>query len=210
MELHALTGDSASGVAPQALTEMLGDSRALQRWKRAPRLKILASVMRYRPGGTVEYVATPQQLSEADLAELASDLTDALRALTADTFEHFESINKVAAPPGTVVTVSEPGFIIVGRFDGVREAANTLGLGGRKARKDGTITAGAIILDSEFDRTSDKRRLLRTHELGHALGYNHVRSRASIMNPHIGSEMNDFDREAALIAFRGPAVVASR
>jgi hypothetical protein len=66
------------------------------------------------------------------------------------------------------------------------------------------------MLDDDFDRTSDRRRLLRTHELGHALGYNHVKSRASIMNPGIGSEPNAFDHQAALIAFRSPALFASR
>ena len=86
----------------------------------------------------------------------------------------------------------------------------TLGFGGRRTRKDGTISAGAILLDSEFDRTSAKRRLLRTHELGHALGYNHVHARASIMNPQIGAEPNEFDRAAATIAFRAPTVFAAR
>jgi predicted Zn-dependent protease len=46
------------------------------------------------------------------------------------------------------------------------------------------------------------RRLLRIHELGHALGYNHVKSRRSIMNPTLGSEPTDFDRRAAMVAFR--------
>ena len=85
----------------------------------------------------------------------------------------------------------------------------TLGFGGRRTRTDGTVTAGAILLDNEFDRSDAKRRLLRTHELGHALGYNHVRSRPSIMNPEIGPEPNAFDREAAVIAFRPPALFAS-
>ena len=40
------------------------------------------------------------------------------------------------------------------------------------------------------------------HELGHALGYNHVHSRASIMNPQIGSEPTDIDRAVARVAFQ--------
>ena len=47
-----------------------------------------------------------------------------------------------------------------------------------------------------------RRRLLRIHELGHALGYLHVTSRTSIMNPSIGPEPTDFDRAASKIAFQ--------
>jgi len=48
---------------------------------------------------------------------------------------------------------------------------------------------------------ADNRRLLRTHELGHALGFNHVKSRVSIMNPRIGPEVTAFDRQVAMLAF---------
>ena len=105
--------------------------------------------------------------------------------------------------------MSRPGQIVVGRYSGVRSLLKTIGFGGRSARTDGTIASGAIVLDSDYDRTSDLRRLLRTHELGHALGYNHVQSRASIMNPSIGPEPTDFDRMAVQIAFGNAGHLAS-
>jgi len=43
------------------------------------------------------------------------------------------------------------------------------------------------------------------HELGHALGYQHVESRTSIMNPSVGPEPTEFDRLGAIIAFARPA-----
>jgi hypothetical protein len=202
--------DGSSAGDGQALQEMLGGSEGPQRWRQAPKLTVLVSVMDYRPGGDVEYVATDERLSDADIAELVRDLTDGLGVLTANTFEQFASVSREVVPAGTSVRVSRPDQIVTARFNGLRRSVKTLGFGGRRARKDGTITAGAIQLDSEFDRTSSRRRLLRTHELGHALGYNHVYSRTSIMNPRIGTEPNDFDREAALIAFRAPAILASR
>jgi hypothetical protein len=61
-----------------------------------------------------------------------------------------------------------------------------------------------MFLDRDFDRNDSRRRLLRMHELGHALGYQHVTSRASIMNPSIGAEPTEFDRSAAVIAFARP------
>ena len=202
--------DGSSAGDGQALQEMLGGSEGPQRWRQAPKLTVLVSVMDYRPGGDVEYVATEEWLSDGEIAELVRDLTDGLGVLTANTFEQFASVSREIVPVGAAAKVSRPGQIVTGRFNGMRRSAKTLGFGGRRARKDGTITAGAILLDSEFDRTNARRRLLRTHELGHALGYNHVHSRASIMNPGIGAEPNDFDRAAARIAFREPAFVASR
>ena len=195
----------------RALEEMLGDPhRPLQRWLRAPELKVLTSVMEYRGDGHTTYVATPQQLTEAEIAELVRDLTAGLGVLTANAFESFPAVTRETVTAGETATIARTNQIIVGRFRGLRKSTNTLGFGGRRARSDGSITAGAIMLDNEFDRSSGRRRLLRTHELGHALGYNHVRSRTSIMNPGIGAEPNAFDHEAALIAFRSPALLASR
>jgi len=92
---------------------------------------------------------------------------------------------------------------------GLRERLGTIGLGGRSER-GGTIRGGSIILDTEYERRGPLRSLLRTHELGHALGYHHVESRVSIMNPRIGSEPTDVDRRAAAVAFRDRRSVAAR
>jgi hypothetical protein len=215
LDLQALTanstgtGDSHAAGDGQALDEMLGSFQAPQRWTRAPKLTVLVSVMEYQPGGDVRYMATEERVSDADVTELVLDLTDGLAILTANTFEQFSSVSREVVPVGATVRVSRPDQIVIGRFNGLRRSMKTLGFGGRRTRKDGTITAGAILLDNEFDRSDAKRRLLRTHELGHALGYNHVRSRPSIMNPEIGPAPNAFDREAAVIAFRSPALFAS-
>jgi hypothetical protein len=80
----------------------------------------------------------------------------------------------------------------------------TIGYGSWAEKPDGSIAGGAMFLDKEFDRDDSRRRLLRIHELGHALGYQHVNSRTSIMNPSIGPEPTDFDRAGAIIAFQRP------
>ena len=216
MDLQPLTA-SADGIADsattgdgQALQQMLGTSQGPQRWRQAPKLTVLVSVMDYQPGADVQYVATQERVSDADLTELERDLTEGLSLLTANTFERFSSVSREIVQTGIAASVNRPDQIVIARFNGLLSSVKTLGFGGRRTRKDGTITAGAILLDSEFDRTSAKRRLLRTHELGHALGYNHVHARTSIMNPQIGAEPNEFDREAATIAFRAPTVLASR
>lgn len=184
-----------------ALDELLrGKDRRMLRWAEPPRLVVLIPVMKYAEDG-IRHVATGERLTERETEDLVADLTDALAVLSGGTHEGFLSVRHEIVPAGAPVRVSNRGEILVGRYRGVRERLNTLGLGGRRWTGDGRITSGSIVLDEEFDRTSDVRHLLRAHELGHVLGYNHVTSRTSIMNPRIGSAPTDFDRQAARIAF---------
>ena len=203
--------DSRSGSIPsrrspwldrQALDEMLRGSKGQrQRWFAAPELVVLGSVMEYRTGERADYLATDARLSDAEIDQIVGDLTQSLALLTGNRFAHFSGVIRERPSPGQSTRVTRANQIVVGRYQGVRAQLNTIGLGGRAARPDGTITAAAILLDDDFDRTSTVRRLLRMHELGHALGYNHVQSRVSIMNPRIGPEPTEFDIRAAAAAF---------
>lgn len=182
--------------------EMLrGPGGQWQRWTRAPELVVLTAVMEYHAGPGVEYVATAEALTRTEVDELIADLTRALADLTGDALA-FAAIHTEFVSPGAQIQIARPGQIVVGRYRGVRTLLNDVGMGGRTSRKDGTITSGAIVLDSEYDRTNKSRRLVRTHELGHALGFNHVVSRPSIMNPRVGSGLTDYDRASASRAFR--------
>ena len=100
------------------------------------------------------------------------------------------------------VSATRGGKIVVGRYTGVVNLANTIGYGRWSSTPDGEVVGGAMFLDRDFDKNDSRRRLLRIHELGHALGYNHVKSRTSIMNPAIGPEPTDFDRAGAIVAFQ--------
>jgi len=189
-----------------AIQELLGGPRGhRESWRTPPELLILTSVLDYTSGDVSRgFTATADELPFEEVGRLATDLTSALRVLTAGSLTTFGAVRLEAVPTGRRITVLRRGQIVVARYKGVRATANTIGYGGRTAREDGEITAATIILDSDFDRLDDLRRLLRTHELGHALGYNHVESLASVMNPRIGAEVSDFDRAAARVAFLGP------
>ena len=192
-----------------ALDEMLKGGHATPlRWDRVPELVVLMPVMQYQKGSGTEYRATAERLSDDEATQLVADLTSALAVLTDDAFQGFSSVRRESPSAGNVVNVMRPGQIVVARYNGVRDQLATIGFGGRSTR-DSTIRAGSIILDNDFDRTNDTRRLLRMHELGHALGYNHVLSRPSIMNPKIGPEPTTFDRTAARIAFQGVEAAGS-
>lgn len=194
-----------------ALNEMLRGRSGVLRWFQVPELVILTSVMEYESGTRSQYHATSERLRDEDAEGLIADLTAALGLLTDNTFTEFAAVHLESVPPGTRTSVVRPGQIVVGRYRGVRDQLDTIGLGGRFGPGGGTISGGSIVLDSDFDRSSTMRHLLRTHELGHALGYNHVASLPSIMNPRIGPEPTDFDRRAAHLAFRGdPSVTTTR
>jgi len=185
-----------------ALDEMLlGSHTTPLRWDRVPELVVLMPVLQYEKGRGTEYRATAERLSDDEATQLVADLTSALAVLTDDAFQGFSSVRRESVAAGDVVNVMRPGQIVVARYNGVKDQLATIGFGGRSTRNS-TIRAGSIILDNDFDRTNETRRLLRMHELGHALGYNHVLSRPSIMNPKIGPQPTDFDRAAARIAFQ--------
>jgi hypothetical protein len=189
----------------QAFDEMFrGANNRLQRWTTRPSLVIVASVMKYVPGNLDQYEATAERLTDDELTTLQGHLNDALALLTARTYTTFAAVEIERPQAGDQVPVRRTGKIVVGRYLGINTLARTIGYGSWAEQPDGTVVGGSVWLDRDFDRDDARRRLLRTHELGHALGYNHVTTRTSIMNPAIGPEPTDFDRGGASIAFQRP------
>lgn len=189
----------------EAFDQMFRANHArLQRWTSQPHLVIVASVMNYRGASVNGYTATSEQMSEAEVSLMTEHLTEGLSALTGGSFAGFASVEVERPASGQRVQVTRDHRIVVGRYDGIVSFAKTIGYGSWSETEDGTITGGALFLDREFDTDDSRRRLLRIRELGHALGYQHVTSRASIMNPSIGSEPTVTDRSGARIAFQRP------
>lgn len=175
----------------------------LQRWRTRPSLVVLASVMSYGSGGGSQYLATAEQMTGGEVDRMIEHLSEGLALLTGNTFTSFADVDVERPEAGERVDVLRNGRIVVGRYSGI-EPANTIGYGQWSEAADGTVTGGSVFLDRDFDKDDRRRRLLRIHELGHALGYQHVQARTSIMNLAIGPEPTDFDRAGALIAFQRP------
>jgi hypothetical protein len=188
----------------RAFDEMFRTANArLQRWTNRPALVVLASVMSYR-GEADEYAATSEQMTDEEVALLIQHLTEGLTLLTAGSYSSFADVSIERPAAGERRTVSREGAIVVGRYNGILTFAQTIGYGRWAEAGDGSVVGGAMFLDRGFDKTDDRRRLLRIHELGHALGLLHVTARPSIMNPSIGPEPTEFDRQAAAVAFQRP------
>jgi hypothetical protein len=187
-----------------AFNEMFrGSHDRLQRWTAAPSLVVLTTVMRFESGDATTADATSEQIPPGEVDAMVRDLTDALSTLTGGTFTAFAQATREAAAAGSRTTLTRNGQIVVGRYRDIRAATGSVGFGRWAEREDGVVTAGTMFLDAGYDSGSDKRRL-RTHELGHALGYKHLSTRPSIMNPILGSDVTEFDRQGALIAFQRP------
>jgi len=180
-----------------ALRELLEGARGRREaWLSAPSLVIVTSVMDYSVGDLMNgYSATAERLTEQERDALVADFTQALNDLTGGQIKAFADVRVESAPAGQIVKVLRAGQIVAGRYRGVRSKTGSLGYGGRMTRGN-QITAAAVIIDCDADRDQKQRIVIRTHELGHALGYNHVESRPSIMNPRAGGGLTDFDREA--------------
>ena len=180
-----------------ALRELLeGAKGRREAWTTAPSLVIVTTVMDYTSGDLMTgYSATAEQMSEQERGALVADLTQALGDLTGGQIKTFAEVRVESVPAGQIVKVLRAGQIVAGRYRDVQSKTGSLGYGGRMTRGS-QITAAALIIDRDADRDQKHQSVLRTHELGHALGYNHVESRPSIMNPRAGGGLTDFDREA--------------
>jgi hypothetical protein len=186
-----------------AFDEMMRGDGRLERWTTPPALVVLKKEMQFDNSvSDGVYHATSDRLSDADVSLLIAQLTEGLALLTGNGFTAFSSVSVENPSTGSRVSTLRTGSIVVGRYRGVQTLANTIGFGRWETAETSEVTGGAIFLDRNFDQTNEQRRLLRIHELGHALGYQHVKSRISIMNPAIGPEPSSFDRQAAAIAFQ--------
>ena len=154
----------------------------LQRWINRPSLIVLGSVMSYRGGTGFDYTATSERLSDGETAELVAHLTEGLSLLTGGTYTNFASTEIVPLQGGDRVSMARTGKIVVGRYTGILSGlGDTIGYGTWQEQADGAVVGGMMFLDRDFDRNDSRRRLLRIHELGHALGYLHVTTQSSIM-----------------------------
>lgn len=189
----------------RSFDEMFRGRGALHRWVEAPRLVIERRVLRFSNTTDSHYEAGEALMTEEESAGLAADLAWALPQLTGGRFAAFASVDVVASEPGTSVPIGQNGVIFVARFEGLTDALGAWGYGRWAWNATGEVRRGAVMLDATFDsEPSVHRRSLRAHELGHALGCDHVSAPTSVMHVSARIEPTSFDLDAARIAFQRP------
>jgi hypothetical protein len=188
-----------------AFDQMFRAVGSLFRWIDAPRLTIQTRVLQFTNVTDTSYTATDTTLTDDEVNQLIADMTFGLPPLTGDRFRSFAAAQRETATAGSLVPVRRTGEIVVARYAGLTAATNFWGYGRWASSAPGAVVAGIVMLDRDFEQSGSQfRRSLRIHELGHSLGYNHVTTRTSVMNPSATVEPNDFDRSAAKLAFLRP------
>jgi hypothetical protein len=182
-----------------AFDQMYRHSGALTRWVEAPRLVLQRRVLQYSESGGVSYTATSELMTDAQASELVSTLVSALPVLTGGRFSAFANQSSETANAGDSVTMTRIGDIYVAQFKGLA-AGGAAGRGSWSTDSRSAVRGGYIMLDRDLDISSARRGSTRAHELGHALGYNHVTARESVMNP-TAVELNGWDRDSSKVAF---------
>jgi hypothetical protein len=188
-----------------AFDQMVRPKGLLQRWVESPKLVIQTRVLVFTSETSTENLALDNMMTNAEADMLAEDLVWGLQRLSASTFSGFASQQRETATVGQSVLLARIGEIVVARFEGLQAATGYLGYGRWATDGEGTVVAGIIMLDRAFETSNSAfRRSLRVHELGHALGYDHVTTRPSVMNSSARIEPNEFDLNAVKLAFLRP------
>lgn len=194
----------SSGFDLRAFDEMFRVPHLL-RWTSAPPLRIEARTLQFTNINMTTGVGTADSMSSDEVGALTGDLGWALPQLTGGTFAEFASVGSQTSAEGFTVPLLNSGVITVARVAGLTQGSNFWGYSRWQFRSDGTVIAGLVMLDRDFERSGSAfRRSLRAHELGHALGYNHVTLRTSVMNSNARTEPNSFDLDACRVAFQRP------
>lgn len=182
-------------------------AQGLQRWTAVPSLRIVSNVVEFNTTGPT-YIATGQALTATEISAITFDLAYGLPLLTGSVFPAFSSTSTMTVATGEAVTLLTEGRITFARCSGLSAARDSAGYGQWLFRSDDVVTGGMLCIDRNFDMSgSSVGRGVRLHELGHALGYQHVTSKDDVlMTPRISvNDVSAWDRDAAKIAFQRPA-----
>jgi hypothetical protein len=133
-------------------------------------------------------------------------MTWALPQLTGGAFQSFSSVTMDSPLAGASVTTLTPGVITFARFVDVQVGVGSPGNTFFEGSQDSSVLDSVIMIDETFEQLNPAlTRSLRSHELGHALGYNELSDPPSVMDPDRFLLPTEFDRTATSVVFQRPS-----
>ena len=185
-------------------------SSGLTRWTNPPALVLERRVVQFTQVCQSSYETIDETIDDAESEAILRDMRDGYELLTAGRVGPLTSVATQTSPAGAAFAPRRDRTIVVMRGEGLQKATTFWGYACWSTSADGEVTAGFIILDNDFEQSTNSslsqfHRSLRMHELGHTLGCQHVTTgRTSVMNSDARTEPNDFDQQAARIATLRP------
>jgi hypothetical protein len=187
-----------------------GDHGVLHRWTSAPKVVVQRRVLQFTDVNDASFTASGELLSDEDVDDLLDDLAWALPQLSGETFQRFADKRVETAAEGERVEVVRSGVIVVAQYAGLAASTAYWGYTRWAWNSRGEVRSAVMMFDRTFETSgASNRRALHAHELGHALGYNHVTSKDSVMNSSARNHPTRFDRDGSRIAFLRPPLNAT-
>lgn len=186
--------------------QLTGAGPGLTRWTTPPGLVVERRVLQFTNVNAAAYEALEETLNGQETDEVIADMRAGYDLLTAGRIGPLASVMTQEAAAGATVSARQDGRIVVTRQAGLTKETGFWGYARWSTTAEGEVTSAVIILDRDFERSASVfHRSLRMHELGHALGCQHVSTgRLSVMNANARTEPNEFDRQSARLAMLRP------
>ena len=175
----------------------------LRRWTEDPSLVVLTNVVEY-DGVAFDPLVTDRRVADADFSCLLDGVQRAIAPMS-DHVMTFKNVDVVSPSPGSRFSVpgTTEGTIVVAVAHGL--AANGRAASFAGVRPEVLVRGVVWISADNLPLCGSTAARVFPHELGHALGYQHVTLEASVMSGiQPTSALTAFDRDAIRIVYQRP------
>jgi hypothetical protein len=175
----------------------------LRRWTENPSLTILANVVEY-DGVAYDPLVTDRQVSDGDMGCMRDGVQRAIAPMSDGTMT-FRNVDVLSLPPGSRFSIpsTTEGTIVLAVARGLVANGRASAFAGVQPN---VLVRGVVWISADnLSLCGSTAARVYPHELGHALGYQHVTLEPSVMsgiNPT--SALTEFDREALRIVYQRP------